>query len=85
MKQLTDTERLEVAMNLLDDEQVDAYAEQCAELEREGIPLGMKPLLEQNPEANGFHNTPAECEDEDCSACEVNDDVKRKIDCPYTD
>jgi hypothetical protein len=48
MKQLTDTERLEVAMSLLDDEQVDAYAEQCAELEREGIPLGMKPLLGQD-------------------------------------
>ena len=48
MKQLTDTERLEVAMTLFDDEQVDAYAEQCAELEREGIPLGMKPLLEQD-------------------------------------
>ena len=33
MKQLTDSERLEVAMMLLDDEQVDEYAERCAELE----------------------------------------------------
>ena len=44
MKQLTDTERLEVAMSLLDDEQIDAYADACAELEQEGVPLGMKPL-----------------------------------------
>lgn len=47
MKQLTDAERLEVAMSLLDDEQVDAYAEQCSELEQERIPLGMKPLPKQ--------------------------------------
>ena len=35
MKELTDAERLEVAMNLLDDEQVDEYAERCAELEHD--------------------------------------------------
>lgn len=85
MKQLTDTERLEVAMSLLDDEQVDAYAEQCAELEREGIPLGMKPLLEQDPAANGFHNTPAECENFECSNCTMTDQNRREIDCPYVD
>jgi len=44
MRKLNDTERLEIAMSLLDDEQVDAYAEQCREFEQEGIPLGMKPL-----------------------------------------
>ena len=85
MKQLTDTERLEVAMSLLDDGQVDAYAEQCAELEREGIPLGMKPLLEQDPEANGFYNIPAECEDEECKDCCIVDTERRKINCPYVD
>ena len=35
MKELNDSERLEVAMSLLDDEQVDAYAEQCRELEQD--------------------------------------------------
>lgn len=44
MRQLTDTERLEIAMSLLDDEQIDTYAEQCTELEQEEIPFGMKPL-----------------------------------------
>ena len=85
MKQLTDTERLEVAMSLLDDEQVDAYAEQCAELEREGIPLGMKPLLEQDPEANGFHNTPAECESSECGDCCLSEYDRNAVDCPYVD
>ena len=35
MKQLTDTERLEVAMSILDERQVDEYAEQCRALEQE--------------------------------------------------
>jgi len=47
MKQLTDTERLEIAVDLLSERDLDEYAEQCAELEREGIPLGMKPLPKQ--------------------------------------
>lgn len=44
MKELSDAERLEIAMSLLDDGQIDAYADACVELEQEGIPLGMKPL-----------------------------------------
>lgn len=35
MKQLTDAERLEVAMGILDERQVNEYAEQCRELELE--------------------------------------------------
>lgn len=85
MKQLTDAERLEIVMSLLDEQQVADYAEQCAELEREGIPLGMKPLLEQNPEANGFHNVPAECENFECRNCIMTDRNRRAIGCPYVD
>lgn len=72
MKELTDSERLEVAMNLLDDEQVDEYAQRCAE-------------LEQDCERNGFYNAPTECENEECSECNLSDEIKRKIDCPYVD
>lgn len=35
MKQLTDTERLEVAVSILDERQIDEYAERCSELEQE--------------------------------------------------
>lgn len=74
MKQLTDTERLEVAMNLLDEYQVDDYANRCVE-------------LEQDCERNGFHNTPAECENKECNECELDADTRTRlgIDCPYAD
>ena len=72
MKQLTDSERLEVAMSLLDEHQVDDYANRCAELEHQ-------------PERNGFHNTPAECEDRECDACRLSDQAKLTLDCPYVD
>lgn len=72
MKQLTDTERLEVAMSLLDEHQVDEYANRCSE-------------LEYQPERNGFHNTPAECGDRECNTCTMTDRGRRAIDCPYVD
>ena len=72
MKQLTDSERLEVAMSLLDEQQVDEYAERCAE-------------LEQDCGRNGFHDTPAECENCECSECGLTDAYKHGIGCPYMD
>lgn len=38
-----------------------------------------------NPQTNGFHNTPVECEDWECENCIACDDYRRKIDCPYVD
>lgn len=70
MKQLTDSERLEVAMMLLDERQVDEYAERCAE-------------LEQDCERNGFYNVPAECEGLECAKCQVDEQTMEDIDCPY--
>lgn len=84
MRQLTDTERLGVAMSLLSEhEDIDEYARLCAELEQEGIPLGMKPLPEQDCGHNGFHNTPAECENFECATCPFNDGHRRAVGCPY--
>uniref|UniRef100_A0A6M3LYP2 Uncharacterized protein n=1 Tax=viral metagenome TaxID=1070528 RepID=A0A6M3LYP2_9ZZZZ len=72
MKQLTNSERLDVAMSLLTDEQVDEYAERCAELERDC-------------ERNGFYDTPAECKGLDCADCGRDDDWRESIDCPEMD
>ena len=74
MKELNDTERLEVAMGMLDEQQVDEYAVICK-------------ALEQDCERNGFHNTPAECEDRECNECELDADARTRldIDCPYVD
>jgi len=72
IKKLTDTERLEIALSLLDDEQGDEYAQRCVE-------------LEHGCERNGFYNVPAECEDEECAKCSIKDEERRKIDCPYVD
>ena len=44
MRELTNAERLEVAVLLLDEHQVDEYAHRCSELEQEEIPLDMKPI-----------------------------------------
>lgn len=38
-----------------------------------------------DPAAHGFENTPAECENEDCVCCPLDDEGKRKIDCPYVE
>lgn len=59
-------------MGILDERQVDEYANRCAE-------------LEHNCERNGFHNTPTECEDWECDVCVLSDSTKRGIDCPYVD
>ncbi len=72
MKQLTDTERLEVAMSILSEWQVGEYAAKCYE-------------LEHNCERNGFHNTPAECENFECRNCTMTNQSRREIDCPYVD
>lgn len=70
MKQLTDAERLEVAMNILSEWQVDEYAEQCR-------------ILELDCERNGFYDIPAECEDFECHLCEADDDTMCIVGCPY--
>lgn len=72
MKQLTNTERLEVAMSLLDEHQVDEYAVRCSELERDC-------------ERNGFHNVPAECEDVECADCPFDLNAQISRGCPYVD
>ena len=74
MKQLTDSERLAIAINLLDKRGLEEYACQCCE-------------LELDCERNGFHNTPAECEDIECAHCPLYyDEIGRKqIGCPYVD
>ena len=70
MKQLTNTERLEVAMIILDERQVAEYAAMCE-------------ALEQDRERNGFENTPAECENWECNQCSCDDVTRRKLGCPY--
>lgn len=39
--------------------------------------------LEQDCERNGFYDTPAECEGRECKDCEIGDDIRLGIDCPY--
>ena len=94
MKQLTDTERLEVAMMLLSEhEDLGQYAEICKKREL-GCPDGLCEACSQvecaypdpsDSEANGFYNTPAECENRECKDCVYCDERKRKMDCPYVD
>ena len=72
MKQLTDAERLAIAVPLLDGRGLMEYAEQCKE-------------LEQDCERNGFYNTPAECENQECDGCLLSEYDRRAIDCPYMD
>lgn len=94
MKQLlTESERLGIAMSLLGEYEVEVYANICKKREL-GCPDGLcEACLESkcgypdpsDPEANGFHNTPAECEDWECDVCILSDCTKRGIDCPYVD
>jgi len=72
MKQLTDAERLEIAVSLLSEDDVDVYARLCSE-------------KECDCERNGFHDVPAECENRECSECEFGYDARHGIDCPYTE
>ena len=76
MKQLTDTELKEYAVSLLDKQGLEQYEQFIAEHDQK---------LRQDPEANGFYNTPEECEDSECKDCVLLDDVRRAIDCPYVD
>ncbi len=68
MKQPTDAERLEVAVSLLSERDVDVYAERCKELACEH---------------NGFYNIPEKCEGYECHECTVLDTVREMLDCPY--
>lgn len=70
MKQLTDAERLAIAVPLLDGRGLMQYAERCSE-------------LEHDCERNGFHNVPAECENVECADCGRDDDWRESIGCPY--
>jgi len=77
MKQLTDTELKDYAVSLLDKQGLEQYEQFIEEHEQK---------MKQDPEANGFHNTPAECEDYDCQHCPLlgDADKRREIECPYT-
>jgi len=76
MKQLTDAELKEFAVNLLDKQGLEQYEQFIAEHDQK---------LRQDPEANGFHNTLAECENVECNECVYCDERKRKMGCPYVD
>ncbi len=76
MKQLTDTELKEFAVSLLDKQGLEQYEQFIKEHDAK---------LKQDCEYNGFHNTPAECEDWECNVCILSDSTKRGIDCPYID
>ena len=41
--------------------------------------------IDDSCEANGFHNTPAECEDTECADCPISDEQRKQRDCPYLD
>lgn len=70
MKQLTDTERKDIALSLLSEHDIDEYARLCKE-------------REQDCERNGFHNVPAECENIECNDCGRDDDWRESVGCPY--
>lgn len=36
-----------------------------------------------DPQANGFENIPAECENWECNECQADHEIRRRIDCPY--
>lgn len=76
MKQLTDSELKDYAVSLLDKQGLEQYEQYILDREVE---------LEQDCEANGFHNVPAGCEDKECSECEIADGVRRWFNCPYMD
>ena len=78
MKQLTDGELKDYAVLLLDKQGLEQYEQFIKEHEQK---------MKQDPEANGFYNTPAECEDVECSHCPLYYDKmgRKQIGCPYTD
>ena len=73
MKQLTDLERLGIAMSLLGNGvKRDTYFKLCSK-------------LEQDCERNGFYNVPEECEGFECSNCTMVNHSRHEIDCPYVE
>lgn len=76
MKQLTDSELKDYAVSLLDKQGLEQYEQFILDREVE---------LEQDCEANGFHNTPTECEDFECAHCPLYYDEtgRKQIGCPY--
>jgi len=72
MKVLTDAEKLEIAVSLLDKQGFQEYEEQCYN-------------LETDCERNGFYNVPAECENRECSECKIVKANMRLIGCPYAE
>lgn len=93
MKQLTDAERLEVAMSLLTEYEIEVYANICKKREL-GCPDGLCEAClvvecaypdPSDPQTNGFYNVPAECEDRECAHCQYGYEYMLKIDCPYVD
>ena len=61
----------------------DDYAVQC----ECGIAWQIRDVTEEldelDPEANGFHNTPVECEGSECSECRLDGQTMEDLDCPY--
>lgn len=93
MKQLTNTERLEVAMSLLGEYEVGVYANICRKREL-GCPDGLCEAClvvecaypdPSDPQANGFHNVPAECENVECADCPFDPNAQVSRGCPYVD
>lgn len=74
MKQLTNTDLKEFAVSLLDKQGLEQYEQFIEE---------HKQKTKQDPEANGFHNVPAECEDLECAECGRDDDWRESVGCPY--
>ena len=72
MKQLTDSEKLSIAVPLLDGRGLMEYANRCRE-------------LEQDCERNSFHNVPAECEDKECMDCDIAHAEQVILGCPHMD
>lgn len=85
MKQLTDSERLEIAMSLLGEE---VYANICRKRKLGCLDGLCEACLvaecaypdPSDSEANGFHNVPVECENRECKDCMPSDVVEG---CPY--
>ena len=76
MRELTDSERLEIAMSLLSDNDIEIYAAECAKLEQGKA---------TDPAAYGFHDVPAECEDLECKDCPLSMAERKVRECPYLD
>ena len=72
MKELTDAERLDIALALLSDRDVEEYEKLCE-------------LRALEPERNGFYDIPVECEDLECADCAFDSNERKRRECPYLD